>query len=279
MEKLTNILTKLLLTIISLLLLLTIITYAFQKSFSKNTIESIVNETDTSDILALTTNDNTNTYVSVNNYLEKELEKIGIFEDAIEKEFINNFTDSLIKSVLTETIYNYINDKSFIKIQESNELREIKQLLTKEQNKKLDQIISNLNKEIDDYLDKVFKQNKTLKYIKIINKLSITKLLIIMLILILITFVIYKDRLMLIAKYIKILISNLVMILTYNIIYNNVIIQKLSNMEKYGKSSQMFLNDFIMNVNYIWKILVIITIVLSIVYAVIYILVKKLSKK
>ena len=279
MEKLTSILTKLLLTIISLLLLLTIITYAFQKSFSKNTIESIVNETDTSDILALTTNDNTNTYVSVNNYLEKELEKIGIFEDAIEKEFINNFTDSLIKSVLTETIYNYINDKPFIKIQESNELREIKQFLTKEQNKKLDQIISNLNKEIDDYLDKVFKQNKTLKYIKIINKLSITKLLIIMLILILITFVIYKDRLMLIAKYIKILISNLVMILTYNIIYNNVIIQKLSNMEKYGKSSQMFLNDFIMNVNYIWKILVIITIVLSIVYAVIYILVKKLSKK
>lgn len=274
MEKITKILTKILIFIISILCIIYFFIFCFQKSITKHFVSSILENTKTSELLIHYT-DNGSKLITIQDYISKNLDVFGVKENAISKEIINNYVENLTDAILSDVVYNYINNEELVINTNYVEVSELSKFLTKEQQEKLNNTIENINKEIIKYMDKTFEENRELYLVKKLNNFNTKILLIVICILIIVTLLISREKLKTIKSLIYMLILFIILIFIFNIAYKFFFSDMLLKMEKYGNSFQIFCNTFISNLNEIWKKLVIIMVIFSILY----IAFKQASKK
>lgn len=274
-----KIITKLLILIIAILSIIYIGVYSIQQAITKDLISSLLDETETSELLINYSDDETKkTFITIHDYIYKSLNVLGLDENIMNNEIINNYIESLSDAILTDVIYNYLNNEKLVIEQDYKEITQISKFLTKEQGQKLENIVKDINAKLIQYLDKASQENKELKLIKIINNWNVQHLLLIITIIIILTFIIAKEKRKVIKSIINVIVGLIIMIILFHLSYKYILSSILQNMEKYGKTLQMFFNNFTIAIGNIWKILVIILMVLIIIYFLINYISKQIVK-
>lgn len=274
MVKFTNILTKILIFIVSLLCIVYCILFSFQKSITKQFISSLLENTETSELL-VNYSSNGSKLVTIKDYISKSLDVFGKQGNTISKDIIDNYIESLTDAILSDIIFKYLNNEELVINTNYEEMGELSKFIPSNQQKKLDIVIENINNEINKYMNTIFEEKQELKYIKILNNFDTQYILILIICLIIITFAISKNRMKTLKDFICMLSILILFLLIFNISYTLFFHEMLFKMEKYGNSLQIFFNDFKTSLLVIWKNMVIILVIISIIY----ILIKHFSKK
>lgn len=276
MKRFLNILSKIGLFIVLILSILCIGIYSTQQALTKDFIASLLDETKTSELMINYSDDETKeAYITIHDYIYRSLDTIGVDENIINNNIINNYIESLSDAVLTDVLYNYLNEKEMIVHNQYQEMNEISKLLTKKQQQALEKTVMDVNEKITNYLDQTFEQNKELEYIKSINNYDVKVMFIGICITIALVFIFAKSKKKAIKGIINIMVAIIVMLLLFHLSYKYMLSNIIVNMENYGNAIQIFFNGFIEQIGKIWKILLIIAILLI----VFYILINYISKR
>lgn len=274
-----KIITKFLIFIITMLSIIYIGVYSIQQAITKDLISSLLDETETSELLIHYSDDETKkTFITIHDYIYKSLNVLGLDENIMNNEIINNYIESLSDAILTDVIYNYLNNEKMVIEQDYKEITQISKFLTKEQKEKLENIVKDINAKLIQYLDKASQENKELKLIKTINNWNVQPLLLIITIIIILAFIIAKEKRKVIKSIINVIVGLIIMIILFHLSYKYILSSIIQNMEKYGKTLQMFFNNFTITIGNIWKILVIILTILIIIYFLINYISKQIVK-
>lgn len=276
MKKTNKILVGFLLFLITISSILTIGIYAAQKAITKDFISSVLDDTDTSELLIRYSDKNTKeSFITIHDYIYKSLNVLGIDERIIDNSIINEYIESLSDAILTDVLYNYLNNKKTVIQSDLKEMEQISKLLTKTQKEKLEITINDINTKIINYMDEVFEENKELQTIKTINNFNIKPLIILIIVLVIISMILTNKKIKALKNIINIGFGLVLVILLFVLAYKHIITNIILKMEKYSNSFQIFFNQFIETIEIIWKNM---TIILVISFA-IYLLLRYISKQ
>lgn len=276
MKNFLNVLSKIGLFIILVLSILCIGIYSAQQSLTKDFIASLLDETKTSELMIHYSDDETReSYISIHDYIYKSLDRIGIDENIINNNIFSEYIESLSDAILTDVLYNYLNEEKMIINNQYEEVNEIGKLLTDRQQQILDQTIIEINEKITNYLDETFEQNQELKFVKIMNNYNVKTMFVGILVTIVLVFIFAKSKQKALKGIINIMIGLIVMMLLFHLTYKYFLSDIIVNLEKYGNAMQIFFNNFIQQIGKIWKIMLIIVIPLLLFY----LLIKYISKR
>lgn len=267
MKKTNKILVGFLLFLITISSILTIGIYATQKALTKDFVSSVLDETSTSELVIRYSDKNTKeSFITVHDYIYKSLNVLGIDERIIDNSIIKEYIESLSDAILTDVVYNYLNDEKTVIKSDIKEMEQISKLLTKKQKEKLEITINDINKKVINYMTEVFEENKELQFVKTINNFDIRPLIILTIILVIISIFLTKPKLKSLKNVIKIGLGIVVTLILFHLFYKYILTNIILNMEKYGNSFQMFFNQFVEIIGTIWKNMVIIIAILLVIY-------------
>lgn len=267
MEKINKILAGFLLFIVTITSIITIGIYAAQKAITKDFISSVLDDTDTSELLIRYSDKNTKeSFITIHDYIYKSLNVLGIDERIIDNSIINEYIESLSDAILTDVLYNYLNNEKTVIQSDLKEMEQISKLLTKTQKEKLEITINDINTKIINYMDEVFEENRELQSIKNINNFNIKPLIILIIVLVIISIILINKKIKALKNIINIGIGLVLVMLLFNLVYKYIIANIILKMEKYGNSFQIFFNQFIETIGIIWKNMVIILVISFAIY-------------
>ncbi len=270
MNKIRKMFTGLLLFLITIVSIFTIAIYSFQKSLTKDMVASLLDQIDTSTLIIHYSDKKTgDSLVTIHDYISKSMNLIGVDEKIIDNDVVNNYIESLSDALLTDIIYNYLNNEKMVIDNTYEEVGEISKILTKAQRVKLEEIINQVNREVISYMDETFEEYEELKLVKAINNFDVKILLIVLILLMILTFIIAPDKLRIVKKIIGIIGCLIFIMILFDLSYKYILANIILNLEKFGNMLQIFLNNFSIQINKIWKILAIMDIFLLFVYLVI----------
>ncbi len=261
MEKIGNIISKMLLVIAVILFLFTLSVDAVQKSLTQEVVAKALEQIDTSNVVIEIDGKNT----TIRDYIYKSLDVAGIEESNILKDLVYKYTKNLTNHILADVTYKYINNEKMVINSNYSEMDYIKKFLNQEQKEKLDQTINNINTKLLTYMDKVAEEYPEIKFVKKVNTIHVKNLYIIIIILIILSIFVSENKFKSLKRSANTGLVNICLLFVTGFIYK-LLVPKLANIKQYGNIFHILGNNMFERSYYIWKILVIITMVLYLIY-------------